>query len=113
MSTCFNQTVDEGSTHAFVINVIGGPEDLEGYVGSMQIRPTKTSEVLLAEVAEADITVNHLTRQITVVIPDEETATYEWSGRAAYDLYIEGPGGDRWRVVEGTIRVSREVTREV
>jgi hypothetical protein len=98
--------------HAFVVNVIGGPDSIEGYVGSMQVRPEKESVELLAEVDPADITVNHLTRQVTVEIPSEETLLYDWDGLAVYDLYIEGPAGDRWRLVEGNVRISKTVTRE-
>ena len=112
MSTKLNRIIDEGSVHAFVVNVVGGPASIENYVGSMQIRATKEDTELLAEVNPNSITVNHLTRQVTVVIPNEDTVAYEWSGVAVYDLYIEGPDGDRWRLVEGTIRISREVTRE-
>jgi hypothetical protein len=112
MSTRLDRVIDEGSMHVFVINILGGPDDLTGYVGSMQVRATKTAPTTLAEVDPDNITVNEITRQVIVEIPNEATVDYEWSGLAVYDLYIEGPLGDRWRVVEGTIRISREVTRE-
>lgn len=109
MTTKLNIEIPQGQSHRFVVNVIGGPSDLAGYSGWMQIRETKASEVILADLT-TEIVVNPLTRQAVVEIPDTETAGYTWDN-AVYDLVIQGPLGD-WRVVEGTVQVNHSVTRE-
>ena len=98
------------STVEFVVDVVGGPTSLTGYVGSMQIRERRTDLLPLAELLPADFTVNPTTRQVTVRIPGVSTAAYAFR-RGVYDVYITGPGGDRWRLVEGRVTVSQSVTR--
>jgi hypothetical protein len=100
-----------GGTVEFVVDVLGGPTDLTSYVGSMQFRELREDEEVLAEVSAQDITVNHLTRQVTVKIPSDETSSYDWK-RGVYDLFITGPSGDRWQLVQGRVIHALAVTRE-
>lgn len=103
--------IPAGSTVEFVVDVLGGPTSMTGYVGSMQIRQLRTDPLPVAELAPGNITVNPTTRQVTVRIPGGDTALYDFR-RGVYDLYITGPGGDPWRLVEGRVTVSQSVTRE-
>jgi len=104
-------TIPAGGTLQFVVDVIDGPADLTGYVGSMQIRELRTSEEVLAEVPPGAIVVNPGARQVTVTIPSSETSLYTWR-RGVYDLLLTGPGSDSWRLVEGRVINSLAVTRE-
>lgn len=101
--------IPQGGTYRFVVTMSGGPDDLTGYTGWMQIRDTKVSTEVLAEYT-SEIVVNPLTSQVVVEIPDTETAGYAWDN-GVYDLVIQGPEGD-WRVVEGIVQVNHSVTRE-
>lgn len=103
--------IPAGSVLEFVVDVIGGPDDLAGYTGAMQIRELRSDEDVLAEVPTDAIEVDAVNRQVTVRIPSEDTATYTWR-RGVYDLVITGPEGDQWRLVEGRVTNSLAVTRE-
>lgn len=104
-------TIPAGGVLEFVVDVVGGPGDLAGYTGAMQIRELRTDDVVLATVPTDAITVDADARQVTVRIPSEETRTYLWR-RGVYDLLITGPADDSWRLVEGRVFNSLPVTRE-
>lgn len=112
MTTKHNITIPQGSTWRLVVTVLGGPSSLVGYVGSMQIRKAKADAVALATVATERFQVNSSTRQVVVELSDEDTGSMSWSSLAFYDLYLEGPTGDRWRIIEGVATLSKTVTRE-
>ena len=103
--------VPTGGTVEFTVDVVGGPADLTGYVGSMQIRELRADPVALLTLDPSNITVNPGTRQVTVRIPSAVTATFDWE-RGVYDVYITGPTQDAWRIVEGRVTNSLAVTRE-
>jgi hypothetical protein len=112
MTTKHDITIPQASTWQLVVTISGGPETIDGYEGSMQVRKTKVSEAVLADVNPARFTITDSTRQVVLTLTDEDTAAYAWSGTAFYDLYIEGPEGDRWRVIEGLATLSKTVTQE-
>lgn len=107
----FDLAIPAGGTVLFTAEVVGGPETLENYVGSMHIRELRDDLVPLAVVPTEAITVNSGTRQVTVRIPSSVTETYEWR-RGVYDLRITGPTGDDWILVEGRVSNKLAVTRE-
>jgi hypothetical protein len=94
-----------------VITVSGGPDSLAGYEGEMQIRKTKTSTEVLAEMDKSWFTIDDLTRQVVLEIPNAETGTYDWTGQALYDLHIDD-GTDRWRLLEGRVSLNMNVTED-
>jgi hypothetical protein len=102
--------IPAGGTVEFVVDVVGGPADLTGYTGSMQIRAQRSDVAPLATVDPAGITVDSFNRQVTVRIPSSATSGYLWE-RGVYDLYITGPTGDAWPIVEGRVTTSLAVTR--
>jgi aspartate-semialdehyde dehydrogenase len=102
--------IPAGQTLEFVVDVVGGPANLTGYVGSMMIRELRSDAVPVATIPPAAITVNSGTRQVKVTIPSSETEDYTFR-RGVYDLIITGAGGDEWRLVEGRITTSMAVTR--
>ena len=107
-----NFEIPAGGTVEFVVDVVGGPTTLTGYVGHMQIRELRTDPDTLADIGSDHITVNPSTRQVTVRIPSSETSGYVWK-RGVYDLLITGPSNDSWRLVEGRVINSLPVTRGV
>lgn len=109
-TTKYDVRIPQSGTWRYVVGVEGGPDDLTGYVGKMEIRETASDAVALATIQGGQVVVNPNTRQVVVTVPSSVTATYTWS-EAKYDLYVIGPTGDRWRVVEGNIRLSLTVTR--
>lgn len=111
MTTKYDIVLPHTGTKKLVVNVIGGPTDLTGYTGRMQVREYKADTDVLVDVLASNIVVNPLTDQVVVTIPDELLAAYTVA-QGVYDLYIIGPGGDRWRVIEGVVRFSQSVTRE-
>lgn len=100
-----------GGVVDFVVDIVGGPADLSGYVGSMDIRQFRNDATPLAEVPGGAITVNAPGRQVHVQIPSATTAGYAWR-RGVYDLKLTGPGGDDWILVQGRVFNSRAITRE-
>jgi len=103
--------IPQADTFFLVVDIVGGPASLVGYVGEMQIRKTKSSDVVLAEIDPAYFTVDDINRQLVLEIPDSATALYDWTGAAVYDMHLAGT--DRWRVLEGKARLNKVVTREV
>jgi hypothetical protein len=102
--------IEQGSECVFTVLVTGGPGTLTGYTGEMQIRELKSSTETLYEVAESNITFDTGNRTVTVRIPGEDTAEFDWD-RGVYDVRIVGLDAP-WRIVEGKITVDHWVTRE-
>lgn len=111
MTTKFDIDIAQGATYRLVVDVVaGGPEDLTGYEGWMQIRPIKHTTEVLAEFDSTEIVVNPNTNQVVLEIPDTMTTDYAWD-TGVYDLLIQGAEGT-WRVVEGHVTINHSVTRE-
>lgn len=111
MTVLKHLVVGQGSTFRLVVNVLGGPTTLENYTGRMQVRKYRNDPVVLLDLTSDKFVVNHLTRQVVLTIPSAATENAAWSA-GVYDLNITGPSGDRWRLLEGNLRLSRSVTRE-
>lgn len=106
----YDLEVPGGGTVEFTVDLVGGPADITGYTGSMQIRELRSDAVPLATIDLSNFTVNQATRQVTVRIPSSITSGWTWE-RGVYDLYITGPSTDAWRVAEGRVTNSIAVTR--
>ena len=102
--------IPSGGTVEFVVDVIGGPASLDGYVGALHIRELRDDPDTLAVVPPSGITVNGSTRQVTVRIPSATTSGYTWR-RGVYDLRITGPSNDAWILVEGRVTNLNAITR--
>lgn len=110
MTTKLDLCIPQADVFKLVVTVVGGPDSLAGYTGEMQIRKTRSSAEVLAEVNPTSFTVDDLNSQVILEIPDTDTELYDWDGSAVYDLHLVGP--DRWRVLEGKVRLDKVVTRE-
>lgn len=112
MTTKYDLVIPQADTLRLVINVSGGPTSLSGYTATGQVRQTKASTAVLADWPQSVFTVDEFNRQVVLLVPDEATAAYDWVHQAVYDIHIEGPAGDRWRLIEGLAVLNRVVTRE-
>lgn len=106
----YDLEVPGGGTVEFTVDVLGGPADITGYTGSMEIRELRADILPLATLDPSNFTVNQATRQVTVRIPSSVTETWDWE-RGVYDVYITGSGNDAWRIAEGRVTNSFAVTR--
>lgn len=107
--------IEQGATLEIVVGVfLGGViVNITGYTAKMQIRPDKDSSTVLAEYSSPSdaITVDGLNGQVVVSVPFAETAGYAFL-EGVYDLELTSQDGQkRWRLVEGNVRVNKEVTR--
>lgn len=86
--------------------------DLTGYSARMQLRTkiTDANIIILLDNANGRITITPTTGVIDLFISDTDTASLTFK-TAAYDLEVIAPNGDVTRLLEGTITLSKEVTR--
>jgi hypothetical protein len=116
MSVRPNIVVEQGAT--FTLNATwqaadGTPVDLTGYSARMQARQTyaSTTAVLNLTNAGGNITLGGTAGTVVVTVSATATAalTAPWSG--VYDLELASAGGVVTRLLEGSLRVTPEVTR--
>lgn len=86
--------------------------NLTGYTAKMQIRATAAATAVLQELSSVNgkISLGGNLGTIDLHLTALETASYSWS-TAVYDLELIAPSGDVYRLVEGGVTVSPEVTR--
>lgn len=113
------------STHDFVIeqgtdddkpiiwlDSAGNPVNLTGYTARMQLRPSVSSETVLLDLTTENggITLGGATGEITLHFTESNTSPLVKGGVYDLEMII---GGKVKRLVQGSITVSREVTRNV
>ena len=83
-----------------------------GCIAAMQIRPDIKSDVVVCEATTENgkITINPSSNIIEIKIPASETTLFKFE-KAVYDIELEFPNGDRFRIVQGAMTLSLEVTR--
>lgn len=103
--------IQQGATFEFTVQISGGPADLTGFTAAMHIRDSKLDgAALLLDLSTGDgLTLDTALRRILIEIPDMVTGALDWMHPAVYDLEMEGDG-NTWRLMEGIVRLSREVT---
>ena len=92
--------------------VYNPPVDMTGWTGRLQARASigdANPPLLDLTTANGGVVVNPL-GLVEVIIPAADTAAVVWT-TAVYDLEVESPAGDVYRLVEGELKVSPEVTR--
>jgi hypothetical protein len=114
VATKYDIVIPQGGIWRLVVDVVGGPSSLAGWGAQMQVRKTKGGAQVLADLPPAAFSVDPDTRQLLIELNNDYTSTYDWSGPAVYDLYLVGPepNKDRWRLLEGSARLSQTVTKE-
>ena len=91
----------------------GDPIDLTGAVVRMQIRKGQQTPVLVEATSDADspyITVDGPAGTITIKLPADETNKLSVA-EPKYDLEVVLPGGDVFRLLEGSVEVSPNITQ--
>jgi len=98
------------------------PVDLTGYTARLQVRrSTSSSTIYLDLSSEAPgggdtfiqaITIDALAGTLTVDVDADVTAALTWTGAAAYDLEVTALNGIVTRLLEGSVLLSKEVTRD-
>ena len=131
----YNIVIEEGST--FTLDLIykdsaGAQQDLSGeYTARMQIRDSPGGDLIdSSDSSPGNIVLGHMDNQSTPVfqtgagnlgnasatatirifIPANITATYDFD-TAFYDLELASGSGTVERVIEGTVKLSREITQ--
>lgn len=108
-------TIEQGVTTAksFVWKDSAGDViDLTGYTARMQIRASldATSTLLSATNANGQLVITAAQGKVTLTLTATETAALSFS-TGVYDLELVSSGGVVTRLVEGTITLSKEVTK--
>lgn len=115
MAAVYNFAIDQGATFTIdfayrtAANVV---IPLTNYTARMQARTsvTATSTVIDATTANGQLTVTGATGVVNLTLTATQTAALNFT-TAVYDLEIVSPQNVVTRLVQGTIRLSPEVTR--
>jgi len=83
-------------------------------IAAMQIRPNITDTLIISTLTTENgkIIINASAGFIELKIPATETATFDFV-KAVYDLELEFPNGDRYRIAQGQFSLNPEVTRDI
>lgn len=89
------------------------PIDLTGCTARMQVRSEVESPTVLLSLTTLNggITITPLTGTIDLFIRDVDTAAIKWES-GVWDLEIVHPNTDVTRLMQGSVSVSPEVTRD-
>lgn len=114
MAGKYTFVMDQGSTWNSVLTwrISGTPVDLSGYSARMQTRATvdSTTTVFSWTSAGGQLVLGGAAGTITMNVADSVTSTYP-AGTYVYDLELESGGGETTRLLEGTFKITPEVTR--
>lgn len=106
--------IEQGTTFTYpIIWKPGGVvADLTGFSARMEIRRSIDSNVVLArlDTDNGGIIIDGLLGKITLYLSDAQTSLLKFDS-AVYDLELVAPGGEVTRLIEGSVSLSREVTR--
>lgn len=90
----------------------GDPYDITGCTARMQIRKSLSAPAFVTATTEnGKIEIGDTDGHIAVYLSDEDTDLLI-SRTAVYDFEIEFPGGDVYRLLEGKVTISPNVTRD-
>ena len=110
-----NLIIEQGSTFEKILfwkDIDGNFMDLTGYEACMQIRSQIGSTSVLLELTDGNgrIVLGGNTGQVTLVLTAAETTNLNWTD-GVYEIKLTSPGGNTKRLLEGTIKVSKSVTK--
>ena len=90
----------------------GTPYDLTGWIARLQIRKSQGSPVLLdASTVNGKIVLGTTNGRVDIKFTDEDTDALTTTS-ALYDLELENPAGDVFRLLEGSVSISKNITQE-
>lgn len=112
----YNITILQGATFEIAVswkNPDGTPVVLSGYTARMQVRGTFASTAVIVEATTANgrITITEATGTLAIKIGPTVTAALAAPATGVYDLELVSAGGDVYRILEGGVRITPEVTR--
>jgi len=115
VAATYNFTIDQGTTVSIqwaYKTAAGAVIDLTNYTARLQARPTVSSSITVMDctTANGQLTVTGATGVVTLALTAVESAALDFNS-AVYDLEIVSPAGAVIRLVQGTVTLSREVTR--
>ena len=105
-------TIPQGTSWgvAWPITEDGEPAEIDSWTVKAQVRETVTSTAVLYEwSSDAETALTADSRVVLLVAPNVSTA-WTWR-RGVYDVELTSPDGAVYRISEGVIYVSPEVTR--
>ena len=111
-----NLSIEQGATFRLSLQwaANNAPMDITGYVARMQIRSEVASSTVIHELTSENggiIFEDAATGKIQLYISSNNTAGFNFK-RGVYDLELEAPSGDVIRLIEGSVTLSLEVTRD-
>ena len=115
MAATYNMTIDQGTTVSIDFQYrtsAGVVIPLTSYTARMQARPTQSSAVTVMDctTTNGQLVVTGATGTVTLALTATQSAALDFD-RAVYDIEIVSPAGVVTRLVQGTVTLSREVTR--
>ena len=115
MAGTYDFTLEKGATFQLQLEWLDSedvPIDLTSYTARMKLRYKKKAGDVATELTTENgrIILNGATGIIELEIEATETAILD-NTNCVYDLELESPGGIVYRVIEGSVDVSEEVTR--
>ncbi len=115
-AACHPLTIDKGSDweQTFIyLNPDGvTPIDLTGYTARMEIRPSVSSDIIIATLntTNGKIIINPLKGEIITKLPNAETSAIAET-KGVYDLELLDTGFLVTRLIQGNVDIRPEVTR--
>jgi hypothetical protein len=114
MADTYNIQIDAGATYRLQVSHVDDNDvaiNLTGYTARMHVRETVTSaSTVIALTSSSGITITPSTGTLDIVIA--KTVTKDLVGPYVYDLEIESGAGVVDRLLQGSVTVNPEVTRE-
>ena len=107
-----NPVLDACSDTTYVFCLRGAddePLDVTDYSAAMQLRPYPGAKKVYDELTTENGRLVVEGDRITIHFPSAVTGQYKFD-EAVYDLYIKSLDGMQYRVAQGGVQVSREVT---
>ena len=101
--------IEQGSSFKYTINIktgSGAVYDLSNHTLAAQMKKSYNSSIVAATFAAVTTST---AGQIQLSLSDEQTSTIK-AGRYVFDILMETPSSDKYRVVEGQVTVSPGVT---
>lgn len=103
----------EGPPDADGLPTAGAPYDITGAIVRMQARKTQQATILIdASTTNGKIIIDGPNGRIDVKLTDTDTDALVYK-TAVYDLEVQMASGDVYRLLQGSITVSPNVTQEV
>jgi hypothetical protein len=109
----YDITIEQGAGFELPVTFRPGGvlADWTGCTARMQVRPKLGSSTKLVELTTGNTGINlEVDGHLTLLMPAMDTAALKFD-RAVYDLEIVPTGAEPYRLLEGIVFLSREVTR--